>query len=118
MTDENVAWVKSIDGVTLKESPLLKGQWARMLDMSAPGVRGMIFIVGRIEPGLATGWHEHPEDEIFFVFKGRGVVRWRIGDEQYESPVEPGSAFFKRGGIAHEMEAFGDEPLTGVGIMV
>jgi quercetin dioxygenase-like cupin family protein len=78
----------------------------------------LIFIVGTIEPGMATGWHEHPEDEVFFVFKGRGVVRWRIGDVQHEAAVEPGAAFFKRGGIPHEMEALGDEPLTGVGIKV
>lgn len=118
MTDDNIAWVKSVDSVQLKESPLLKGKWARMLDLSAPDARGLIFIVGTIEPGTVTGWHDHPEDELFFVFKGRGVVRWRIGAAEHEAVVEPGSAFFKRGGIPHEMEAQGDEPLVGVGIKV
>ncbi len=118
MTDDSAAWVKSIDSVPLKESPLLKGRWARMLDLSAPGARGLIFIVGTIEPGMATGWHDHPEDEVFFVFKGSGVVRWREGGNEHEAAVEPGSAFFKRGGIPHEMEARGDEPLVGVGIKV
>jgi hypothetical protein len=42
MTDENVAWVKSIDSVTLKDSPLLKGKWARMLDLSTPDTRGLM----------------------------------------------------------------------------
>lgn len=118
MAEDSAAWVKKIDSVELKDSPLLKGKWARMLDLSTPDTRGLIFIVGTIEPGMATGWHDHPEDEVFFVFKGRGVVRWRLGAVEHEAAVEPGSAFFKRGGISHEMEALGDEPIVGVGIKV
>ncbi|MBE2269531.1 MAG: cupin domain-containing protein [Anaerolinea sp.] len=114
----DTAWVKSIDSVELKGSALLKGKWARMVDLSSPQARGLIFIVGEIEPGMATGWHEHPEDEVFLVLSGHGVVRWRLEDQQYEAAVEPGSAFFKRGGIAHEMEASTDAPLFGIGVKV
>jgi quercetin dioxygenase-like cupin family protein len=118
MTQIGDAWVQAIEDVELKEVPWLSSRWRRIVDLSQEGKRGLIFAVGRLEPGEVADWHEHPEDEVFFVFKGRGVVRWRIDDREFEAQVAPGSAFFKTGGIPHSMEVIGDEPLIGVGCKV
>lgn len=117
MNAEN-AWVQNIEDVELKSVSWLAGKWRRIVDRSQAGQRGLIFTVGRLEPGEVADWHEHPEDEVFFVFRGRGVVRWRIGEQEFEAPVEPGSAFFKMGGIPHQMVVVGDEALIGIGCKV
>lgn len=114
MNMEN-AWVQNIEDVELQDVSWLAGQWRRIVDLSQAGQSGLILAVGRLEPGEVADWHEHPEDEVFLVFKGRGVVRWRIDGEEFEAPVEPGSAFFKLGGVPHQMVVVGDEPLIGIG---
>lgn len=116
--NERNAWVQHIEDVELQPISWLAGKWRRIVDLSEAGKRGLIFSVGRLEPGEVADWHEHSEDEVFFVYKGHGVVRWRIGGEVYEEAVEPGSAFFKVGGIPHQMAVIGDEPLIGIGCKV
>ena len=117
MSSKNV-WVQNIEDVELHDLDWLTGKWRRIVDRSQEGERGLIFAVGRLEPGDTTGWHEHPEHEVFFVFKGHGLVQWRIDDEEFEAPIGPGSAFFKVGGIPHQMTVVGDEPLIGTGSKV
>ena len=116
MNKDEIAWVKSIDEAPLKEVAMIRGRWGRMVELTGDGESGLILAVGRMEPGTVAGWHDHPEDEVFLVFQGRGKVRWRIGDQEFEAEVGPGSAFFKRGGIPHNMEVTGDETLVGVGV--
>jgi quercetin dioxygenase-like cupin family protein len=118
MMDKGNAWVQNIEDVELKDVSWLAGKWRRIVDLSQTGQRGLIFSVGRLEPGEVADWHEHHEDEVFFVFKGHGVVRWRIGEDVFEEPVEPGSAFFKVGGIPHQMAVVGDEALIAIGCKV
>lgn len=113
-----IAWVQTIEDVELASIPWLTGKWRRLVDRSEPGKRGLIFAFGRLEPGEIADWHEHPEDEVFFVFKGRGVVRWRIDGEEFEAEVEPGSAFFKVGSIPHQMAVIGEQALIGVACKV
>lgn len=109
------AWVQHIEAVELQHISWLAGKWKRIVDRSQERQGGLIFAVGRMEPGEVADWHEHPEDEVFFVFKGHGVVRWRIGEDVFEEAVEPGSAFFKVGNIPHQMAVVGNEPLIGIG---
>lgn len=116
--NKDQVWVQNIEDVELQDVSWLAGKWKRMVDLTEEGKRGLIFAAGRLEPGELADWHEHPEHEVFFVFKGRGVVRWRLDDEVFEAPVEPGSAFFKVGNIPHQMEVVGDEPLVGIGCKV
>ena len=117
MNIEN-AWVQNIENVELQSISWLAGQWRRLVDRSQAGQPGLIFAVGRLEPGEVAAWHEHPEDEVFLVVRGHGVVRWRLGEEEFEAAVEPGSAFFKVGGVPHQMTVVGEEPLIGVGCKV
>jgi len=109
------AWVVSAYEVPLHENPMLRGRWARILDESA---RGLIVAAGRLAPGEDSGWHDHPEDEVFIVLDGRGVVRWRLDDAEHEYSVSPGSLFYKKGGISHAMRAADDGELIGIGCKV
>lgn len=109
------AWVKNIETVEMNKVTWLSGEWTRIVDLSSERERGLVFIVGRLEAGEVADWHQHPEDEVFFVFKGEGEVRWRIDEEEFSARVAPGSAFFKRGGIPHQMIASATGALLGVG---
>jgi mannose-6-phosphate isomerase-like protein (cupin superfamily) len=60
------------------------------------------------------GWHSHPEEEAFFVISGRGIVRWKVNDEIHEAEIGPNCAFYKVGGVPHQMVNTGSEPLVGV----
>ena len=60
------------------------------------------------------GWHAHSEVEVFFVLKGTGVARWIDQNERKEAKLAPGVAFYKIGGIEHQMVNTGSETLRGV----
>jgi len=109
------AYVVSAYDVPLRENPMLRGRWARVVDGSG---RGLIVAAGRLAAGEDSGWHDHPEDEAFIVLAGRGIVRWRLAGDEHEHPVEPGAVFYKRGGISHSMQASADGELVGIGCKV
>lgn len=78
----------------------------------------MIFAMGQLQPSEVFGWDEHPEPEIFFVLEGRGEARWRDGGAEHHAELRPGIAFYKVGGVPHQLINLGDTPLTGVGFKV
>lgn len=110
---EPIVWVKEYKEDELSPAPGIAGRFKRYVDGSQTGER-LIHGLGRLEPGEDMGWHSHPEEEAFFVISGRGVVRWKVNDEVQEAEVGPNCAFYKVGGVPHQMVNTGSEPLVGV----
>ena len=112
-SNSNVAWVKTVSPQDLGPLAGLQGKWGRYLKPSTDS-RGMIFGLGQLEKGEVAGWHDHPEPELFFVLEGRGEARWNEGGQEHRADLLPGVAFYKNGGIPHQMVNLGDTPLRGV----
>jgi mannose-6-phosphate isomerase-like protein (cupin superfamily) len=110
---ETIVWVKEYKEEELSPAPEIAGRFKRYVDGSQTGER-LIHGLGRLEPGEDMGWHSHPEEEAFFVIYGRGMVRWKVNDEVHEAEVGPNCAFYKVGGVPHQMVNTGSEPLVGV----
>jgi len=110
---EPIVWVKEYKDDELSPAPGIAGRFKRYVDSSDTGQR-LIHGLGRLEPGEDMGWHSHPEEEAFFVISGRGVVRWEVNGEIHEAEVGPYCAFYKVGGVPHQMVNTGSEPLIGV----
>jgi quercetin dioxygenase-like cupin family protein len=106
-------WVKKISPDELAPVSGLQGTWHRWVDPSAEN-RAMVFGMGQLMPNEVAGWHEHPEPEIFFVIEGHGEARWKEGGREERAVLSPGVAFFKVGGIPHQMVNLGTEPLRGI----
>jgi quercetin dioxygenase-like cupin family protein len=107
------AWVKTVSSKDLAPLAGLQGRWGRYLKPSAES-RGMIFGLGELLEGEVAGWHEHPEPELFFVLEGRGEARWKADGQERRAELVPGVAFYKHGGISHQMVNLGSQPLRGV----
>ena len=108
-----VVWVKKYTQEELSSVDGIAGKWKRYLDSSETGER-LISGMGRLEPGEDMGWHSHPEEELFFVLAGQGIVRWEVDGQIYESTVEPHVGFYKVGNVPHQMVNTGSEPLIGI----
>ncbi len=111
------AWARELKIEDLAPSSKFKGLWRRYVEPSG-GSRGLIFAMGMLQPGEDAGWHAHPEEEVFFVVSGRGRALWREGDLLLEADLHPGMAFYKQGGVPHQLECIGSEPLVGVACKV
>ena len=111
MTD--TVWVKQIDRGALGPAKGLQGRWGRWVNPSQEN-RGLIFGMGELQPGEVAGWHEHPEPELFFVLEGQGQGRWQVDGQEHTADLLPGTAFYKIGGIPHQMINTGDQPFVGV----
>ena len=108
-----IVWVKEYKEDELSSVPGIAGRFKRYVDGSQTGER-LIHGLGRLEPGEDMGWHSHPEEEAFFVISGRGMVRWKVKDQVHEAEIGPNCAFYKVGGVPHQMVNTGSEPLVGV----
>ena len=106
-------WVKAITPDILRPVAGLQGRWGRYVTPSLEN-SGMVFGLGELQPGEVAGWHEHPDPEIFFVLEGSGEALWRQDGLEHRAPLRPGTAFFKVGGIPHQMRNLGSSPLRGV----
>jgi quercetin dioxygenase-like cupin family protein len=109
----DIVWVKEVTPDVLRPVEGLQGRWGRLVQASAEN-GGMIFGLGELLPGDVAGWHEHPDPEIFFVLEGAGEALWRLNGTERQAPLRPGVAFFKIGGIPHQMRNTGTGPLRGV----
>jgi mannose-6-phosphate isomerase-like protein (cupin superfamily) len=113
----DTVWVKNISSNDLEARPGLGGRWRRFISPDKANA-GLIVAMGELQPGEAMGWHAHPEPEVFFVIEGHGEAVWREGNEEHTAEMRPGTAFFKIGGIAHNMINRGKVTLRGLGIKV
>jgi quercetin dioxygenase-like cupin family protein len=110
MTDE--IWVKELDESVLHPIEGIQGEYHRFIQPTREN-GGLIGALGRLLPGQETGYHKHPEPEVFFVLRGEGEARWRQGEVEHVAELFPGVAFYKTGGIPHQMVNTGGEPLLG-----
>ena len=68
----------------------------------------LVFRKRVFKPGSAIGYHLQPEDEIYYVFSGHGVMT--IDGDSFE--VGPGTAVLTRAGSSHGLEQTGSEDLV------
>jgi uncharacterized cupin superfamily protein len=90
--------------------------WKRFVSLEEDG-RGMIFGMGRLEPGEEVG-HAHVEEEVFYVLHGHGEATWEENGVTHRAELKPGVAFYKTSHIAHTMRNTGQEPLVGLAFKV
>jgi quercetin dioxygenase-like cupin family protein len=68
----------------------------------------LVFRKRAFKPGSAIGYHLQPEDEIYYVLSGRGVMT--IDGASFE--VGAGTAVLTRSGSSHGLKQTGSEDLV------
>ena len=107
------AWVKEIRVDELSSVTMMaQGKWKRYVSTTPEG-RGMIFGMGRLDPGEEAE-HSHEEEELFYVLSGAGEATWEIDGVVYQAELLPGVAFYKTSHIPHRMRNTGSQPLIGL----
>lgn len=108
-----MAWVKEIREEELASVEAVpSGVWKRYVSLEDGG-RGMVFGMGRLNPGESIT-HDHDEEELFFVLKGSGIATWELDGAFHQAMLTPGMAFYKTSHVLHTMRAHGHEPLVGI----
>lgn len=70
--------------------------------------KGRLYGKSIIEPGNSIGYHTHQGDqEAYFIVKGKALYN----DNGKEMVLEPGDLAICKDGDSHSIEAFGDENL-------
>jgi mannose-6-phosphate isomerase-like protein (cupin superfamily) len=111
------SWVKEIREDELAPVAMMaQGTWKRYVSVEDDG-RGMIFGMGRLEPGEEVG-HAHDEEELFYVLSGHGEATWEQDGETHRAELKPGVAFYKTSHVYHTMRNIGQEPLVGLAFKV
>jgi uncharacterized RmlC-like cupin family protein len=113
MQENSQVWVRHFREEELHPIKGIAGKWNRYVNGDATGLK-LISGLGMLSPGEDMGWHSHPEEEMFYVISGHGIVRWEQDGVIHEKEVEAGYAFYKVGNIPHQMENTGEEPFLGV----
>lgn len=73
--------------------------------------KGRLYGKSIIEPGNSIGYHTHEGDqEAYFIIKGKALYN----DNGEETILEPGDLAICRDGDSHSIEAYGDENLEYV----
>ncbi len=109
------AYVVDAASTPFRTAPHLDGRWKRIVTDTE---KGLVIGMGELEPGQRAPWHAHPEEEVFFLLEGQGVVRWRDGEQVQEAILTPGCAFYKAPHVEHEMENPGPKRFAGLFVKV
>ena len=67
-----------------------------------------VFRKRALHPGAGIGYHEHRDDEIYYVLSGRGEYTL----DGVKHVVKAGDALLTRAGSSHGMKVLGDEDLV------
>lgn len=73
----------------------------------APGLN-LVFRKRALKPGSGIGYHEHKDDEVYYVLSGKGVLT--LDGKPYD--VGPGTAILTRAGSSHGLKQIGTEDLV------
>jgi len=68
----------------------------------------LVFRKRAFRPGSGIGYHLQPEDEIYYVLSGGGVMT--VDGESFD--VGPGTAVLTRGGSSHGLKQAGSDDLV------
>jgi mannose-6-phosphate isomerase-like protein (cupin superfamily) len=74
---------------------------------STPGLK-LVFRKRALKPGSGIGYHEQPEDEIYYVLSGRGQMTL----DGKTVDVGPGTAILTRMGSSHGLKQVGPDDLV------
>lgn len=85
------------------DRPLITGRTA--------GTEHILFGVCTYGPGRGSQWHEHEEEDVFYIVSGRGTMYYEQGGEVKEIALKPGDAVFS-GYLRNYVNNNGDEPLV------
>ena len=99
------------DSTVAKEEPGTHGGGGMSTGYSffarAPGLT-TVFRKRALHPGAGIGYHEHKDDEIYYVLSGRGAYTL----DGVTREVGPGTALLTRAGSSHGMKVLGDQDLV------
>jgi quercetin dioxygenase-like cupin family protein len=113
MAEAGQVWVRQYLIEELQPVQGISGRWMRYINGDETGLK-LISGLGMLAPGEDMGWHSHPEEEMFYVLSGHGLVRWEQSGVIHEREVGPGFAFYKEGNIPHQMVNIGEDPFLGI----
>ncbi|MCL4541546.1 MAG: cupin domain-containing protein [Chloroflexi bacterium] len=85
----------------------------RVLYPQTCGCQNATLAVVYQNPGEEVRVHQHPEEELYYVFRGRGIMT--LGDEQIL--LEPGVAVYIPGDVPHGQRCTGEETLNLVAVI-
>ncbi|OGB92135.1 MAG: hypothetical protein A3G35_11730 [candidate division NC10 bacterium RIFCSPLOWO2_12_FULL_66_18] len=93
------------------EPPLpRKGILKYLVDPEKTGAKSFVMGFTSIEPGTGTVLAQHPEEEAYYLLRGR--ARAMVGGEVKE--VGPGTVIFIPSNARHQIDSLGPEPLEFV----
>lgn len=90
--------------------PPRKGILKYLVDPEKTGAKSFVMGLTSIEPGTGTAPAQHPQEEAYYLLRGR--ARATVGDEVEE--VGPGTVIFIPSNARHQIESLGPEPLEYV----
>lgn len=89
---------------------ILGGKIKDLYTPDSHGTTNFLVSIGVFQPGEGLKNHIHPEcDEVYFTYKGQGVVE--IGEEGKEYPIEAEMGLFIPKGVIHGVKNTGKEEL-------
>jgi len=80
----------------------------RVLYPETCGCQNATLAVVYQNPGEAVQIHQHPEEELYYVIGGKGMMT--LGDQEF--PLEPGVGVYIPGDVPHGQRCTGHETLN------
>lgn len=89
-----------------------------LIDKESVGSTSLVVNYFALKPGKRTepgGRHPDPYDEVYYVLRGRGLLR--LGDPPEVFELEPDTVAFIPSGTAHSLDNTGTEDLELITVM-